>query len=113
MAHRSVDLLAIEAEIERVRSLDLDELRELWRATVGTSPPQSLTKDLLVRMIVYRIQEQAFGGLDRTTMKLLDELGRGNSPDVITGRRLKTGTVLVREYQGQRHTVTIVPDGYV
>jgi hypothetical protein len=28
-------------------------------------------------------------------------------------RRLKPGTVLVREYQGERHTVTVVPDGYV
>jgi hypothetical protein len=46
-------------------------------------------------------------------VKLLDELARGNSLDVIPKRRLKTGTVLVREYQGQRHTVTIVPDGYV
>ncbi len=29
------------------------------------------------------------------------------------GRRLKPGTVLVREYQGKRHTVTVVPGGYV
>ena len=28
-------------------------------------------------------------------------------------RRLKVGTVLVREYQGERHTVTVVGDGYV
>jgi Protein of unknown function (DUF2924) len=28
-------------------------------------------------------------------------------------RRLKAGTVLVREYQGERHTVTVVPGGYV
>jgi hypothetical protein len=28
-------------------------------------------------------------------------------------RRLKPGTVLVREYRGERHTVTVVPDGFV
>jgi hypothetical protein len=28
-------------------------------------------------------------------------------------RRIKPGTVLVREYQGDRHTVTVVPNGYV
>ncbi|MBV8320711.1 MAG: DUF2924 domain-containing protein, partial [Hyphomicrobiales bacterium] len=27
-------------------------------------------------------------------------------------RRLKPGTVLVRDYQGQRHTVTVVSDGF-
>ena len=28
-------------------------------------------------------------------------------------RRIKPGTVLVREYQGERHTVTVVPNGYL
>ena len=28
------------------------------------------------------------------------------------GARLKPGTVLVRDYQGQRHTVTVVSDGF-
>src|SRR6266480_5751064 len=28
-------------------------------------------------------------------------------------RRLKLGTVLLREYQGERHTVTVVAKGYV
>ena len=27
-------------------------------------------------------------------------------------RRLKPGTVLVREYQGERHTVSVVPGGF-
>ncbi len=31
MARRPVDLEALEAEIDRVRSLGLDELRTLWR----------------------------------------------------------------------------------
>jgi hypothetical protein len=28
-------------------------------------------------------------------------------------RRLRPGTVLLREYQGERHTVTVVANGYV
>jgi DUF2924 family protein len=63
------------------------------------------------RLIAYRIQEEAFGGLDRATVKLLDRLARGEKPEL--NRRLKAGTVLVREYQGERHTVTVVPDGFV
>jgi hypothetical protein len=35
----SFDREAIEAEIDRVRSLDLDELRTLWRVTFRSSPP--------------------------------------------------------------------------
>src|SRR5712691_7974278 len=79
----------------------------------GATPPAGLTKDIFARMIAYRIQEEGFGGLDRETIKLLDRLARGEKAGTELNRRLKAGTVLVREYQGERHTVTVVPDGFV
>ena len=45
MAQRSTDLPAIEAEIERIRSLGLDALRARWRSMFGAMPPMALTKD--------------------------------------------------------------------
>jgi hypothetical protein len=66
----------------------------------------------VARFICWHIQEQALGGLDPHTAKLLDGLARGDKPGA-DGRRLKPGTVLVREYQGERHTVTVVRGGYV
>ena len=65
----------------------------------------------MARFICWHIQEQAHGGVDANTAKLLDGLARGDKPGA--DRRLKPGTVLVREYQGDRHTVTVVPGGYV
>ncbi len=111
MRQQSVDPAAIEAEIDQIRSFGLDALRNRWRLMFGTTPPAALTKDLIARMISYRIQEEAFGGLDRATIKLLDRLARGEKPEL--NRRLKAGTVLIREYRGERHTVTVVPDGFV
>ena len=110
---RSLDRSAIEAKIVHVRSLGLDALRAEWRAIFGRSPPEGLTKDILGRMITYRIQEQALGGLDRETSKLLTRLVRGENSGINLNQRLKAGTVLVREYQGERHTVTIVPTGFL
>lgn len=111
MTRRSTDHEAIEAEIDRIRSLGLDELRTLWRTTLRTSAPPAFTKDLMARFICWHIQEQAHGGVDANTAKLLDGLARGDKRGV--DRRLKPGSVLVREYQGDRHTVTVVPSGYV
>jgi Protein of unknown function (DUF2924) len=37
----------------------------------------------------------------------------GNRSQRDRWRRLKPGTVLVREYQGARHTVTVVANGFV
>jgi hypothetical protein len=35
-------------------------------------PPPDLSKDVLGRMIAWRIQEQAFGGLDRESLTFLE-----------------------------------------
>lgn len=113
MDQRTVDPAAIEAEIDRVRSLGIDALRKRWRVMFEATPPPGLTKDIMSRMIAYRIQEEAFGGLDRKLVKLLDRLARGEKPPNELGRCLKPGTVLVREYRGERHTVTVVPDGFL
>jgi len=100
---------AIEVEIAYLRSLALDALRRRWRAVFGRTPPACLSKDLLGRMIAWRLQEQAFGGLDRESLTFLDGLARhGGSPR----RRLKPGTVLVRDYHGQRYSVTVAADGF-
>jgi hypothetical protein len=100
---------AIEAEIARLRSLALDALRRRWRVVFGRTPPAGLSKVLLGRMIAWRMQEQAFGGLDRESLMFLEGLARhGGSPR----RQLKPGTVLVRDYQGQRHIVTVAADGF-
>ena len=112
MLQRFVDAAAVEAEIARVRSLSGDALRRRWQSVFGRSPPDSLTPDLLRRMIAARVQEQAFGTLDRATLKLLDGLARRDGARTAE-RNLKIGTVLVRDYQGRRHTVTVEPDGYV
>ena len=112
MLQRFIDPAAVAAEIDRVRSLTGDALRRRWRAVFGRPVPQHLTADLLRRMIADRLQEEAFGTLDRATLKLLDGLARRDGSRSAE-RNLKIGTVLIRDYQGQRHTVTVAPEGYV
>ena len=113
MPSSALDREAIEAEIDLVRSLGLDELRTLWRATFRSPPPPAFAKDLIARFLCWHIQEQAVGELDPETAKYLDGLVRRDKAEANRPRRIKPGTVLVREYQGDRHTVTVVPNGYV
>ena len=94
MLQRLVDAAAVEAEIERVRSLSGAVLRRRWQAEFGRPLPKSLTLDLLRRMIGNRIQEQAFGTLDRATLKLLDGLARRGAP-AGANVNLKIGTAPV------------------
>jgi hypothetical protein len=113
MPRPSFEREGIEAEIDRVRSLGVDSLRTLWRTTFRASPPPAFSKDILARFLCWHIQEQAFGGLDPKTAKHLGGLAQGDRSRADHPRSLKPGTVLLREYQGERHTVTVVAKGYV
>ena len=102
----------IAAEIERLSGSSLSDLRAAWAAEFHRDPPKGLWRDLLLRTMAWRLQEKAFGGYDKATLKVLETVGQRRAGDERC-QRLKTGTVLIREFGGTRHTVTIVPEGFV
>jgi hypothetical protein len=106
--------LDVAAELSRLEGLTNFELRSEWRRLHGTQPPKSLSRDLLLRGITYKIQERAFGGLSKSVLRRLS----GAAPEVqgATIRKtapvtVKPGTRLVREWKGQTHTVLVYADG--
>jgi hypothetical protein len=115
MAQRLIDAAAIEAEVERLRSMPIVELRALWRAKFKSEPPTAFGPDLLRRGIAYKIQEDAYGGLDRATARLLkqlmDQYAKSNGR-IVLPRRIKPGALLIREWKGERHQVTVLEDGF-
>jgi len=115
MRERSVDAAAIEAEVERLRSMPIVELRALWRAKFKSEPPKAFGPDLLRRSIAYKIQEDAYGGLDRATARLLKQLmeqfAKSNGR-IVLPRRIKPGSVLIRQWKGERHQVTVLEEGF-
>ena len=112
LAAAPVDAAAIEIEIDRIQTLKPDAVRALWQDTFKREIPKALTRDLLVRTLCWHIQEQAFGGHNPAMFKLLAKYAKGNPGEVDRQRRLKPGTEIVREYQGERHTVVITAKGF-
>ena len=49
----------IEAEIKRIQSMTIVELRALWRAKLNSEPPEAFGPDLLRRSIAQKLQEDA------------------------------------------------------
>jgi hypothetical protein len=109
---QSIALEAIAVEIERLGGLPTKALRAAWAVEFRRAPPKGLWRDLLLRTLVWRLQERAFGGHDKATLRLLESYGQKRAGDQRC-QRLKAGTVLVREFGGRRHTVTIVAEGFV
>jgi Protein of unknown function (DUF2924) len=106
---------AIEAELEGLQSMPVVELRALWRAKFKSEPPKAFGPDLLRRSIAYKIQEDAYGGLDRATARLLKTLmaqfAKGSGRMALP-RRIQPGAILVRQWKGQSHRVTMMEDGF-
>jgi len=109
---QSVTPDAIAAEIERLSDLPTTDLKAAWAAEFERQPPKGLWRDLLLRMLAWRLQERAFGGHDKPTLRYLEQFGQKRAGDARC-QRLKPGTVLVREFSGARHSVTIAADGIV
>jgi len=96
------------------------ELRALWAQELGDKPPATLGRDVLALAIAYARQERLYGSLSKSVVRELDRLldrvlrdsGTKGAP-ALTSPLPRTGTVLMREWQGTTHQVTIVNHGFV
>ena len=95
----------VTEEVRALATLDLAGLRGEWRRRYGP-PPRFRSTDLLSRMLAWRIQADALGGLDAATIAKLGKAQIGPAP--VT---LAPGTRLAREWRGVRHEVDIVEEG--
>ena len=102
-------------ELAALGGLSAQELREEYRRLHRTQPPR-VSRDLLIRMIGYRIQELAQGGLSKATRRQLQaltkELESNGAIAPISTPRLRTGARFVREWRGKTHTVTVAEEGF-
>ena len=96
----------LEAELARIAAMNKNELRSLWREREGRDAPRGFSRDLLARALAYAIQEEQLGGLSPELKKLLA------NPDAEPPRRIKAGSVIVREYAGARHEVFVIEGGF-
>jgi Protein of unknown function (DUF2924) len=107
---------AVEAELDRLPTMPIVDLRRRYRDLFRTDPPKAFGPDLLRRSIAHRDQEKAYGGLSAPTQRLLDQLvkaamakpnGRLELP-----RRIKPGSELVRTWKGKTYRVMVMADGF-
>jgi hypothetical protein len=97
----------IEAEVAALEVMGLDELREVWRDRYGI-PPKLRSPQLLRLNLAWRIQADAFGGLDAETKRRLRRGGAGAA----AADRLQPGVRLIREWKGVPHEVVVEEGGF-
>jgi Protein of unknown function (DUF2924) len=109
------DRAQLSAEIARLESTDLAQLRVHWKRLYEIEAPPHLSRDWLRRAVAYRIQENVLGGLKPATRRLLERVAedaRARKPTkVVPTRKIGPDTILIREWGGTRHEVRVLDRG--
>jgi hypothetical protein len=112
---------SIRDEVNALPDLDINMLRQKWRGIMGKTAPPHIGKPLMVRILAYRIQANAYGDLPREVAAFLDRLGAGTPGQDnraplpilrVTPRSLSPGTMLTREWNGRTERVMVLADGF-
>jgi hypothetical protein len=111
---------APDVDIDTLDECSRAELRLHWKTLLGEAPPACLGRDVLALGVAHALQERRCGGLSKPVAKELERLlaavlegGKSEAGRSSTMTLPRTGTILVREWQGVAHHVTVLDDGFL
>ena len=105
----------MEREVEHIAALDRAVLAARFAKLCGFQPPPRFSRKLMELAVAYKLQEQVLGGLKPATRRFLLDAAKAqqkparSKPATV---RFKAGTVLMREWKGVTHQVTVREDGF-
>jgi hypothetical protein len=106
----------IARELALLAQSPIAVLRAHWRGEFRSEPPPPFGPDLLRRSLAYKLQENAYGKLAAGTQRELDrmvaQLEKTPSARPTLPRRIKPGSVLVRDWKGKSYRVSVLARGF-
>jgi hypothetical protein len=103
-------------EVRSLSTLGSKALKDKWRTLFGSEPPRQISRAFMLRAIAYRIQEKSLGGLKPATRRLLMQFAHDSAaartPVAAPSRIVQSGAVLVREWRGTSHRVSVLEKGF-
>ena len=100
----------------KLPDLSKPELVAIWKQSFQTEPNAQWRRTLLLPLLSYKLQEQAFASLGSNACRQLRQLAcdveKGSDIGAPSARRLKPGTRLARSWKGQVHVVHVIEDGF-
>ncbi len=97
-------------ELNGLTRLSRHSLSARWAALYGRAPPPRTSRALMIRAVAYKMQELVHGGLSAASRRALVGTGVATAAPP---REVRPGTVLLREWRGVVHQVTVIEDGVV
>ena len=106
----------IDQRLADLPKLSKTALRKLWKELFSTPPPSQARRRLMIQILAYRLQEQAFGFMSAASRGRLRQLGQAfeaNPKSAVSfDPSIRPGTRLVRQWGDQVHLVNLETNGY-
>jgi hypothetical protein len=116
MSNAKPTITSVASEVRGIAALDLESLRAEWRRRWG-EPPSFRSKELLARALAHKLQAEVFGDLSAPVKRRAADLAQRFMADRSfmppAAATLLPGSSLIREWQGKRHEVAVVADGFL
>lgn len=102
-------------QIVGLKEMSFEDLKSFWLDVYQTEPPTN-RRPYLERRLSYKLQENVYRqqnpGLLERNQKRIEQLLKDTGNPRAAGKIVpEPGTVLIREYQEERHEVTVTLDG--
>jgi len=111
---KNTDNTTIAAQVLALQSMKTEELRKLWNK-LNNKPAPEVDLRILRQRLAARIQELALGGINDQCKDRLRKASKHSEHKKSSKSSLvrpPLGTVLVREFQGRDHQVTVTLEGF-
>lgn len=95
---------------------ELSNLKAQWREIFNQDPPFKASRDFMQGHIAWTQQAKEHGGIKRKAnnqmKQMMQQMRGGAEPTPDTSLIIKPGTKLIREYQGEKHEVITIAEGF-
>ena len=99
----------LEQTIKDIDMLDRPGCLGHWREVFGRPPPKYLSPQFMKRVLIWELQNRELGDLSAKTERRLVQIASGKTLPA----QVKSGSHLVREWNGRTYQVEVVDGGYV
>ena len=94
----------------QLATLERTDLKRLWQAEIGPTVPKNISRKMMAQIILV---ERQWATNRQSLASYRKKLGRIAEAPTTTQQLANRGSRLIREWNGRRHVVDVLSDGYL
>ncbi|MEO0883010.1 MAG: DUF2924 domain-containing protein [Pseudomonadota bacterium] len=102
--------MSSELCISDLATLERTVLKQIWQDEIGPIVPNNISRQMMARIILVERQWTASG---QSRARYLKKLKRIVEAEQSPKPHARAGNRLIREWNGRRHVVDVLPEGYL